>query len=366
MKVVYLFNSSLPSYNANSLQVANMCYNIAKYIGQITLITPNTGLKKTIFSHYGLNKNFKILKIKYFNSFPTGLKYYLFSIISIFYSLKLKPDLFITRNYFTLFLLILLQKKVIFEVHSSLETEGRLNNLIYDNLPIFNSKNLVNLIFITNSVKNFFYKKYKIKDRKHCILPSSSNIVPVIPKPQNNKKFKIGYFGLVHKSRGFNFICNLSKIDHQNEYHVIGGTESDVSNFKKKFSRKNLILKSYIQNKAIKDYIKKMDLLILPYEKKVLSSGNVNEISKFTSPMKLFDYLASSKPIISSSLPVLYEILKNKKNCIFVKELNIYKWKLEINRFLNLPNHRLIVSKNNFNLFKSYTYKIRVRKMFNF
>ena len=366
MNIVYLFNSSLPSYNANSLQVVNVCHNIAKYIGQITLITPNTGLKKTIFSHYGLDKNFKTLKIKYFNSFPRGLKYYLFSIVSIIYSFKLKPDFFITRNYFTLFLLILLRKKVIFEVHSSLEIEGRLINFIYNNFSIFNSKNLVNLIFITNSLKNFFYKKYKIKERKYSILPSSSNICPFIPRPQNNKKFKIGYFGYINKSRGFDFICNLSRIDNQNEYHVIGGTKSDINNYKKKFYSKNLFLKSYIPNREIKNYIKKMDLLILPYEKKVQVSGGVGEISKFTSPMKLFDYLASSKPIISSSLPVLNEILKNRKNCIFVNGLNIFRWRLVINKFLNSTNQRLIISKNNFNLFKNYTYKIRVKKMFNF
>jgi glycosyltransferase involved in cell wall biosynthesis len=259
-----------------------------------------------------------------------------------------------------------LRKKVIFEVHSSLEIEGRLINFIYNNFSVFNSKKLVNLIFITNSLKVFFYKKYKIKNRKYCILPSSSNIRPFILRPQNNKKFKIGYLGYINKSRGFNFICNLSKIDNENEYHVIGGTKSDIYNYKKKFFRKNLFLKSYVPNREVKKYIKKMDLLILPYEKKVQVSGGVGEISKFTSPMKLFDYLASSKPIISSSLPVLNEILKNKKNCIFVNGLNIFKWRLVINKLLNSANQRLIISKNNLNLFKNYTYKIRVKKMFNF
>ena len=366
MKIVYIFNSSIPSYNANSLQVVNMCHNIAKYIGKIILITPNTGLSKTIFDHYGLEKNFELFKIKYFNSFPRGFKFYLYSVISVIYGLNFKPDLYITRNYLTLFLLIILRKKVIFEVHSSLEIEGRVINFIYNNFPIFNSKKIVNLIFITNSLKNFFYKKYKIKKRKYSILPSSSNILSSLPKVQNNKKFKIGYFGFINKSRGFDFICNLSKIDRTNEYYVIGGTKNEINYFKKKLYRKNLFLKSYIPNKQINYYLKKMDLLILPYEKKVLVSGGVGEISKFTSPMKLFDYLASSKPIISSSLPVLKEIMIDKRNCIFVDGLNIFRWKLVINKFLNSANQRLIISKNNFSLSKDYSYKKRVKKMFNF
>lgn len=366
MKIAYLFNSSVPSYNASSLQVINVCHQIANYVGKITLITPNTGLKKSLYDHYGIYKNFKILKIKYFDKFPKGINYYFFSISSIIHALCIKPDLFITRNYFTLFLLILLRKKVVFEVHTDLKIEGKLNNFIYNNFSIFNSKNLVNLIFITNSLKNYFFKKYRIKKRKISIIPSASNFKSFLPHINRNKKLKVGYFGLVNKSRGFDFILKLSKIDKNNEYHIVGGLNKDINFYKLKYPNKNLSLNSYLTHKKVRDYIRKMDLLLLPYEKKVLVSGNVGDIGKFTSPIKLFDYLASSKPIMASSLPVFKEILSNKKNCIFVNDLNIYKWKLEINKFSKSINLRQIISKNNFNLSKNYTYKKRVQRMFDF
>ena len=107
-----------------------------------------------------------------------------------------------------------------------------------------------------------------------------------------------------------------------------------------------------------------MDILILPYEKKVTAAGNFGDIGQFTSPMKLFDYLGSSKPIIASSLPVLKEILSNKKNCIFVDDLNIYKWKSAIKKLKHNSQLREIISKNNFFLSKKYTYEKRVKKMF--
>ena len=89
MKIVYLFNSSVPSYNANSLQVVSMCNQIAKMIGKVILITPNTGFQKSVSEHYGLKKNFKLIKLKNFKSFPRGLNYYLYSLYSIIYSLSL-------------------------------------------------------------------------------------------------------------------------------------------------------------------------------------------------------------------------------------------------------------------------------------
>ena len=75
MNIVYIFNSSVPSYNANSLQVVNMCHNIAKYVGKITLITPNTGLSKTIFDHYGLEKISNYLRLNILTLFQEGLNF---------------------------------------------------------------------------------------------------------------------------------------------------------------------------------------------------------------------------------------------------------------------------------------------------
>ena len=365
MKIVYLFNSSIPSYNASSLQVANMCYEISNTVGKLTLITPNTGFNKSFSEHYGIKKNFDIIKIKKFNKFPKGINYYLFSIYSIFLGIKIKPDIFITRNYFTLFFLIFLRKKVIFEVHSSLSIEGRLINFIVKYFKILNSKNIVNLVFITKSVKEFFYNKYKIKSRKSSILSSASNIKTFIPQSQKKIFLKIGYFGLVNKSRGIDFLCQLSKIDPRNKYYIYGGSRNFINIYKRKFTNKNIFFHEYIPYKNVKNFLCEMDLLILPYEKKVTASGNVGNIANFTSPMKLFDYLSSSKPIIASSLSVLKEVLVNKKNCIFIDELNVYKWKLTINKILLNDTHRGIISRNNFFLAKNYTYQNRVTKMFN-
>ena len=182
MKIAYLFNSSVPSYNANSLQVVNMCNVISKRIGDLTLITPNTGLKKNFSEHYGIKKNFNIIKIKKFNKFPQGFNYYLFSIYAIILGIKLKSDLYITRNYFTLFILLILRKKTIFEVHNSLSNEGRINNFIVKYFKILNSKKIVKLIFITNSVKEFFFKKYNIKNKQSLILSSASNFITLLSR----------------------------------------------------------------------------------------------------------------------------------------------------------------------------------------
>ena len=79
-------------------------------------------------------------------------------------------------------------------------------------------------------------------------------------------------------------------------------------------------ISSSIPYGKIKSYISKMDILVIPSNtKRVRSLGGVGNIAKFTSPLKLFDYLASGKLIIVSDLKVFKEILTNNKNCLIIK-----------------------------------------------
>ena len=78
-----------------------------------------------------------------------------------------------------------------------------------------------------------------------------------MPHINRNKKLKVGYFGLVNKSRGFDFILKLSKIDKNNEYHIVGGLNKDINFYKLKYPNKNLSLNSYLTHKKVRDYIRK-------------------------------------------------------------------------------------------------------------
>ena len=61
---------------------------------------------------------------------------------------------------------------------------------------------------------------------------------------------------------------------------------------------------------------------MLPYSSKVnISSDSKSpDISKFMSPLKLFESLASGTPILCSNIKVLREILKNNYNSILVNK----------------------------------------------
>ena len=102
----------------------------------------------------------------------------------------------------------------------------------------------------------------------------------------------------------------------------------------------------------------------MPYQEKIVAAGNVGNIIDFTSPLKLFDYMACGKIIISSQVKVLQEILKKNKNVIFVKNFNnAYAWKKEIQRIKFLNDKRYIISQNNFKMSKNYKLKERAKRI---
>ena len=73
-------------------------------------------------------------------------------------SLNFKSDVYITRNFFTSFLLTILRKKNILELHHGIEVESRIVRFIVKNSNFFNYKCLLKLVAIIkrrNSFLNF-------------------------------------------------------------------------------------------------------------------------------------------------------------------------------------------------------------------
>ena len=83
MNICYISNSAAPSKNASSLQIAKLCEGLSKFGHQVTLIKPNTGKSLNYYNFYNIRKKYKIIVIKYFNKFPRGINYYLYSIVSL-------------------------------------------------------------------------------------------------------------------------------------------------------------------------------------------------------------------------------------------------------------------------------------------
>jgi glycosyltransferase involved in cell wall biosynthesis len=363
-QIYYVTFSSIPSSLPSSLQIIKTCEALSSNNYNVTLIKPGTGSKETsINKYYGLVNYIHVKEFSFFTTFPRGLNFYLYCLSCFFFILNNKKSVTISRNYFICFLLILFKQKVILEIHHDTNVEGRITKFILRYFNFLNKKYLIRIVAISNSVKNLFINKYNVNPKKIKVLPSGSSIrINQLPKINKNKRLKLGYFGSFTSSKGIDTLIRLSKIDLNNDYYLYGGNKKNLEILKKQHINKNLFLRESIPYRDLKKELIKMDFLMIPYRKVVRSAGEVDDISKYTSPLKLFDYLAVGKIILSSNLKVLREVI-NERNAYFVNNYeNIYEWKKIIKIAKNSRDKNLIMSLNNLNLSKKYDHKKRVKK----
>ncbi len=361
MRICYLFNSSLPSHNASSLQVIKTCEGLVQLKHKVFIITPNTGFNLNIKNFYDLKFKPIRIKLNFFKKLPKGVNYYIFSLLSVIKGISLKTDLFITRNLFTLVILNILRKKTIIEIHHDLSNEGRIVRFLYKNFNILNSKNILRVVAITNSVKKFLIQEHNVIKKKIKVIPSASSLNFTFKALKKKKKYRIGYFGSLEKSKGSEFIINLSKIDKINDYYIYGGQRDEIKEIQKVNNYKNLFLNEFVSYKNLKYHLDKMDILVMPSNKITLRSrGGIGNIAKYTSPLKLFDYLAAGKFIIISDLKVFNEIIQNNRHCV-VMSLNYLKWLKVIRNTKNNLKRINILKRNALILSKQYTYKKRAK-----
>jgi glycosyltransferase involved in cell wall biosynthesis len=121
------------------------------------------------------------------------------------------------------------------------------------------------------------------------------------------------YTGHLYSWKGADTLADAaSTLERGTLVLFVGGTENDVELFKGKYGEKgNVMILGNKPHDSIPLYLRAADVLALP------NSGKEKISQLYTSPMKLFEYMASGTPIVASDLPSLREVL-NDKNAVLV------------------------------------------------
>ena len=334
MKILYLSNSIIPSRSANSIHVMRMCNALSKNKHQVTLIAPSRDNYyekniNNIFNYYGVKKSFEVKKLWY-PDIKGGVFFYILSIFA-YLIFNRQFDIVYSRFLHGCYVALFVANQVYFEAHTPIYKESFLNLIIFKR--IIKNKKFKKLIVISNALKKkYLKKKFLNKDLIQVAHDGADKIKKINKKKKLlgiDGNLKVGYVGHLYKGKGVEIIKSVaSKINDTVEFHIIGGTEKDLEYWKKRINKKNVFFYGFVSPKNVSKYIDAIDVCMLPNQKIVYAHGankNGFNISEFTSPLKLFEYMAHKKAIIASNLPVLKEVL-NEKNSILVDCANINGW----------------------------------------
>ncbi|USN45030.1 MAG: glycosyltransferase family 4 protein [Candidatus Woesearchaeota archaeon] len=358
-KLLYVHNADYRGLAANKVQVLNMCAAFAKTGVEVSLLSfycDATELKKT----FGITPSFAL------HSLTSNASYGMRS-IRLYREIKKSfrnVEVVYTRDLLVAFLASkLLSCPVIYELHELPASKiwWRLFAATYHSL-----KNCVVIsegLAVALEAKGFapeklvvlhdgvFLEDFAIKDsvvaaRKALGLPKTKKIVM--------------YVGSLKGWKGHDtFIEAAQHLSTKDVLFVsVGGRRDEVSDLRKKYPR--LTFFSRQEHTKIPLFLRAADVLIIP------NTAKENISALYTSPLKLFEYMAAQKPIVVSDLPSMRAIV-SEKEVVFAKPDDARSFAKAIDMVLGSDAKQKTLAKNAFALAHEFSWEKRaqaIRELF--
>ena len=140
-----------------------------------------------------------------------------------------------------------------------------------------------NMVFSSNGVDYEFFENF---DKNYKFEPEFTAIL-------KKKKPIIMYYGALAKWFDYDLVKKMAKTDKYSI--VLFGIKYDESFDKNLINEKNVYFMGSRDYKVLKNYAKYADVLTIPFV--------INNITLATSPVKIFEYMALHKPIVTTDMP---------------------------------------------------------------
>ena len=147
------------------------------------------------------------------------------------------------------------------------------------------------------------------------------------------------------------------------KFLIIGGNKEQINKLKINVKNKNIFFTGHIENSKVSEILLNCDVLLMPYQKTLATANNGPSTTNWMSPLKLFEYLEYGKPIISSDLKVLREVLINEYNSLLVPFDDLNKWIDAIEILKNNDELRFRLSGNSRKTAKKYYWNERAKNI---
>ncbi len=356
MKITYIAEISLANRSAYTHHVLKMCDAFSKK-GKVELIIPSI---KGNLNFQKIKRNFllktkenflikSILKIKIVNF----LTRFLFGFKVANFLKNNKSDVIISRSLISSFFLCVFRVSHFLEIHTELKG---LTKFLLINLNYINSEYLIRVILISKTLSKKFTS---IKKEKLLILHDAVDIQDFKFKAKNSKTLKsVTYVGSFYKGKGVELILKLASKFKRITFNIYGDRLGNI--YKKS---PNVKLHGYINYNQVPKALYHSDILILPSDNIQFGRAKGINIANYNSPLKMFDYLAAGKIILSSKRDGICEILKHNYNSIIVNQYNLKSWSHALNLLIKKKYNFSKLRKNSLKTAKIYTWENRVSKI---
>ncbi|MFF5718916.1 glycosyltransferase family 4 protein [Streptomyces buecherae] len=329
MRIAYLHSGSVPSIYANGVHVMRMCDAFADAGHHIELYAvPGAARTDDLHVYYGTRNRFPVHAVPLLTASTFG---------PLLRAQRVRrrirrgpmPDILYGRDPYAL-LAAAGAAPVVYETHllwpdRAVRGVERL---------LFRHRALTRVVFVTQALAEDYLAHFpQLRARTDVELVTASDGAdpvpptgPVAALPGRPDALRVGYVGHLYPGRGTDIILGLAARLPDADFHLVGGTDQDRSHWQGRNSRPNVFFHGHHPPAALPPYYRAFDIVLAPYQTTVGCAGGFGDISRWVSPMKLFEYMAYGKAIIASDLPVLREVLADGVNCLLRAPADTAGW----------------------------------------
>ena len=367
MKISYLSTSTIPSQFANAVHVVKMCSAFAAAGHDVCLFArPGSGPARADAQRkYDSDMTFRL---EYVRTPDVRL------IGNLLWASRARrrirrtalPNLIYGRHIYALARVASIGIPFIVESHR-LHPAG-LSAMLLSRL--FQQPNFRRLILTSEVMRPDYEQAFPHLDpRRIVVAPGAADPSPFQgdmqlpsfpdPWPGRSHRAQVGYTGHIYPGKGMEIIAPLAERNPNVDFHVVGGTSGDVEAWRQRTAALNLHFHGHRDHHCIPGILQRFDVVLAPQQPDRETSG-------WTSPLKLFEYMAAGTPIIASNLPVFSEVLRDGVTALLADPWDIPQWHAALNRLIDRPAERAMLARKAHHEFIShYTWQQRARRVLN-
>lgn len=330
MKIAVIAPTYIPARRANTVQVMKMTQALALVGNSVRLAVPTFEPARSygweeLARQYGLRESFPI---EWLSANPRG-RGYDFAWRAVGWAKG--ADLIYTRLPQAAALASQWGYPTLLEAHDL--PQGRMGPWMFRRF--LKGRGARRLVVITHSLVRDLSRQFGAPDSPPFTVTAPDGVdlerYAGLPAPEEARRrlsgrlpiqwegFTTGYTGHLYPGRGRRLLLSLAKRLPDIHFLVVGGEPPEVARLRAEVDQKglkNLLVTGFVPNADLPLYQAACEVLLMPYQRQVAGSSG-GDISHYLSPMKLFEYLACGRAILSSDLPVLQETL-NANNSILL------------------------------------------------